>query len=253
MAKLRKILHELGLYIDRTDELYQGDIQLFGFNITDDKAIFFDQWNVNYLDWEDNYAQGMVNGESRRILEELFKGCHEVLENDPVKFISSLGNLEDYIVFEINLSSYEVFRDELQFLNKDNPSGKDMSVSGYDGILEVNGKYLPVYEIYNSDFEDSLLIVNMKKFGQLIQYSPLENIKEKEYLVDAFLMFIKAYSEDEALLGEILSQPPEWLLQKGNFDSQKAYLQERVIIKILQRIEFQIDDNFEGFKVLLPQ
>jgi len=62
-------------------------------------------------------------------------------------------------------------------------------------------------------------------------------------------MNVRAFSEDIDLMDRFLEKPPKWLKELGIKDKQKEYLEEKVLLEILERFEFKKHDYFEGVKI----
>ena len=54
------------------------------------------------------------------------------------------------------------------------------------------------------------------------------------------------FSEDEDLMKLYLEDPPDWLSNNGDTDSQREYLESKVQVQVYERFDFTIHDEFEG-------
>lgn len=77
-------------------------------------------------------------------------------------------------------------------------------------------------------------------------------VEENTFQIEGDFAFrIEAFAENETLINELLRQPPDRLLNKGDEDRQKAYLETQVLIEIYEKFNLEIDPEFFGF--LIPQ
>ncbi len=66
---------------------------------------------------------------------------------------------------------------------------------------------------------------------------------------DNLFINIQSFSEDNELMEEFINHPSDWLKKKGDKVKQEKYLQERVIIQVLERFEFKKHEEFEGYVI----
>lgn len=66
-------------------------------------------------------------------------------------------------------------------------------------------------------------------------------------------MDVGIFTDDSDSMKKFLDNPPEWLKEVGDQDSQKKYLKERVVIKIFERFEFKLAEEVKGFKINIEE
>ena len=97
------------------------------------------------------------------------------------------------------------------------------------------------------------MILNKNKIGKLIQLSPLNEGEDENLIKDIFYINVQAFSENNDLMEQFIKNPPEWLKKIDNEQKQREYLQERVLIHIFERFEYNKPQDFEGYKLFLEK
>ncbi len=245
---IREILKQHNRFQDKSNESYKGSIKKLGINTMFDKALFFDDsvaWHVHFIG-DDNgfgFGRGMATGENDSILDKI-KGKAERIK--PEDFDLKLGLNEDpstILIFAVNNASWQFFEDE----RKSKKYIPKWQTKGLAGIYKFVDQEIPVYEIYDGKNEPAVFILNTKKLGELIQYSPLDEKDSQDLRKDIFYINVREFLIDSALMAEFISNPPKWLKAIKEIDKQKEYLQERVLINIFERFEFRPSEDFEGY------
>lgn len=77
--------------------------------------------------------------------------------------------------------------------------------------------------------------------------------EDKNLVKDIFYINVQAFSENNNLMEQFIKKPPEWLKKIGNEQKQREHLQERVLIHIFERFEYNKPKDFEGYKFLLKE
>lgn len=117
-----------------------------------------------------------------------------------------------------------------------------------DGVYKFQNKLIPVYQLFTPKAEHSdIYVLDKSKIGKFIQYSPLDDKDKPDLAYNAFLINVQEFIPNSDLVNEFLGKPPQWLLDAGSQDKQIEYLQERVLIHVFEKYEFQIHDKFYGY------
>ena len=250
-AKMRDILKYLGTYkMEKTSDKKER----FGINTVSDKALFFglDEWDKhNVASWGEDYGRRFGSSEDSYLLNEIAKNCKKITGKDFETVLSEFENPHDIVIFVTdNATFWRFFEYSEKFNPRWNTDIKKLEVRGFGGWYNFNNKLIPVFEIYNRETKEQILILNKAKIGQLVQFSPLNEGEKEESIVDIFYIDIQAYSENEGLMEEIMKNSPEWLKEAGNEQKQREYLQERVRVQVLEKFEYRKSKDFEGY--ILP-
>jgi len=240
-------------YKDKTKEKITDKKERFGINIVDDKAAFFDDWHVHYVGWGENYGRDLASGENSYLLDDIAKDCQDISKKDFETTLSKIKNPEDIVLFATNMAFWRFFEDSKKFKPKWYKDIKQLEVKGFSGWYDFNGKLIPVFETYHRKIEKQILILNKAKIGNLVQFSPLNEGEDEKSVEDIFYMDIRAFSENEELMEEFIKKPPEWLQKFGDKQKQREHLQERVLIQIFERFEYNKPKDFEGYRLLLKE
>ncbi|MCD6399724.1 hypothetical protein J7L85_02935, partial [candidate division WOR-3 bacterium] len=247
---LRDIFHYYNLLNKKLNEPIKDKKTRFGINIVEDKAVFFEEWYVHFGDWGNNYGRNLASGENSYLLDEIAKGCQEISREDFEATLSKFKNPKDIVIFATNIAFGGFFEDSKNFKPKWYRNVKQLEVKGFGGWYDFNGRLIPVFETYHRKMEKQVLILNKNKIGQLIQFSPLNEGEDEKLVKDIFYMNVQAFSENSDLMEQFIKKPPEWLKKIGNEQKQREHLQERVLIHIFERFEYNKPKDFEGYKFL---
>lgn len=248
-AVLRDIFNHYKLYQDKAGEKYEGKLGRFGINLVDEKAAFFDEWHVHYGDWGTNYGKDLASGENSLLIDEITSQCEDIKENDFEKTLEQFKDLSNIIIFATNVALYEFFENLKNFKPKWHRDTPQLDVKGFKGYYSFRGKDIPIFEIYHKSINKQILILNKIKLGTLIQYSPLNEGESEELKNGIFYMNILVFSESQELMDKFIQKAPEWLQKIGNEEKQREYLQERVLIHIFERFEYNKPKEFEGYSL----
>ena len=252
-ASLRDIFTKyLKAYEDKVKEKITGKKERFEINIVDvdDKAAFFEEWYVHYAGWGENYGRNLASGEDSYLLDEIAKECKEISKDEFEITLSKFKNPDDIVIFATNIAFWRFFEGSKNFKPKWYRN-KQLNIKGFGGWYEFKGKSIPVFETYHQKIERQILILNKKKIGRLVQLSPLNKGEDKSLVRDIFYMNIQAFSENKDLMDQFIKKLPEWLKKIGDEQKQREYFQERVLIHIFERFEYNKPDDFEGYKLML--
>jgi len=250
---LRDIFCYYNLLKKKLNEPIKDKKTRFGINIVEDKAVFFEKWYVHFGNCGNNYGRNFATGENSYILDEIAKSCQEISKEDFESTLSKFKNPKDVVIFATNIAFWRFFEDSKNFKPKWYRDIKQLEVKGFGGWYDFNGQLVPVFETYHRKIEKQVLILNKNKIGQLIQLSPLNEGEDESLVKDIFYINIRAFSENNDLMEQFIKKPPEWLKKIGNEQKQREHLQERVLIHIFERFEYNKPKDFEGYKLSLKE
>lgn len=245
---LRSILNYLNLYEDQSKKATPKDIKRFGFNIVDDKAAFFEDWHVHYGNWGRDYGRNLGQSENLDIIKKISEHCEEESSDNLEEVLEKFDIVEDIIVLSKHGQVYDFFSKSKNFIPKWSANIKKLPLQEFAGYYKFKKREIPVFKIIGDKDSKSIFILNKRKIGKLIQYSPIIKGEDKDLVIDIFYINIQVFSENEVLLDEFIQNPPSWLEKVGNLEKQKDHLKERVLTHVFERYEFQIDDEFKGVK-----
>lgn len=249
-AALRDLFTKyLNLYIDKTREKSIVNNLRFGTSTIDEKALFFDEWHVNYLGGGNNYGRNLAYSENLYIFNALAKGCKEITNHCFETALSKFENPNDIIILATNISFWRSIENTKFFKPKWHKNTKKLDIKGFSGWYDYNGYLIPVLKSDIRKKESHVLILNKLKLGQLVQFSPLNEGEREDYVDNIFYISVQALSENESMIEKFIKNPPEWLNKVGDSSKMKNYLFERVIIQAYEKFEFRIADDFEGYKL----
>lgn len=251
---IREILKSFGHYEDKSDKPYKGNKKKIGINTVFDKAAFFGDdvsWHVHYTGMDEafGYGRSMAYGENEQILEAIDK---KVTPIGKEQFDSTLALIKtsNIVILATNQAIWDFFeRGSGNYIPKWNRNfPQDLNATAIEGVYKFKRSLLPVYQIFTTNAGQSkIYILDKSKIGKYIQYSPLDVKDSQESLRDAFLIDVQQFERDNDLMAEFLQKPTKWLEEEGDREKQIEYLQERVLIHIFERYEFQLHKNFVGY------
>lgn len=248
---VRNIFTHYKLYENRVSEPYHIKEDRFGINTVDDKAAFFEEWYVHFGEWGVHYGENLASSENSYLLGEIAKNCAEIKEGQFEEQLIKFEELSSVLIFATNMAIWRFFEKSKYFTPKWHKDTRQLDVEGFNGWYEFNGELIPIFETFYMRTDKQILILNRSKLGKLIQYSPLNKGESEQFLKDIFYMNVQAFSENNDLLDGIIKKPPDWLREIGDEERQREYLQERVLIHVFERFEYNKDNDFEGYKLNL--
>lgn len=244
-AVIRDIFKNYKIYYDKTKKTYIDKLTRYGVKVVDDKAAFFEDWHVHYVDWERHYGKNLAFGEDSDLIEKISNQCIEVKDIEPI--LNKFDNVSDIIIIAIGMESYWHFSNSANFRPEWYKDIPQLKVNGFMGWYVHNNKNIPIFKVYNIYVDNKILILNKSKLGMLIQYSPLNKEESSEFKKDIFCMNIQSFSENEELIGELIEEQPEWLKKIGDKEAQIKHLETQVLISIFERFEYKKAKDFEGY------
>ena len=241
-------VNHLKTYKDESEQGAVGEERLFRLIQADDKAVFFDKWDVHYHYWGKKYGRDIGYGENYALFSDIAKLCKEIPQEN---FDTTLLNSEK----PDNLFILATTGESVDFIDirKNFKHNLSSGLKGLIGEYSLNGRSFPVFRVPYYQSKEQILILNKEKIGKLIQLSPLNKEEDRKLIEDIFYMNIQSFSENKELMEKFIKEPPNWLQGKGDEERQREYLKERVLIQIFERFEFEKVDDFEGYKVILKK
>ena len=248
---LRDIFKHYKLYENRIKEKYNGKLERFGLNNVDDKAVFFDEWYTQYLDWGIEYGRNIASSEDSDIIEKIANNCKEIKGKDIDKILNKFNDLSNIIIFAINLDLFDFFKDSHNFIFEWYKDSPQLDIKGFEGWYILKEKYIPVFCVYQEKINKQILILNKMKLGKLIQISSLNKGESEDLMEDIFYMKIQSFSEKPELIHGFIKEPPEWLQKIGDEQKQREHLEKKALIQVFERFKYIKDSKFEGYSLNL--
>jgi hypothetical protein len=255
-ATLRQIFKYYNLYQDKTKEISGDEKHKYGFfNFLDDKAAFFEEWYVYYLDWGKNYGRNLASSENSFLLDEIMKECTEIKESAFEDKLGSFENPGNVIIITTNMSqSWRFFENTKKFIPewyKNSQDYKDLptiNLAGWEGWYKLEEKLIPIFGIFHGKANGSILILDKSKLGYLKQYSPLSKKDGQRFLKDIFFIDVQPLLEKSEIYEKLINEQPEWLVKKyKEREQQIQYLQELAVINIYESFEYSKTEDFKGY------
>jgi hypothetical protein len=247
-AIMRSIFMFYSLFDDKTktDSPKQESFML---KTTDAKQAFLDKWYVGYPHWGQSYAENFARSEDLAIYQKIRKHCVEHNEDEFFKTLETINDLSKSVIVG-SWDTYNFFRKHEAFIRQNSTRGQKFRMPGFIGVFNYKNFNIPIIQIA-AERSNSFLFLNLERIGKLIQYQPAGPDLKLENVQDIFNIAIDAYSENDEILNEILRNPPDWLKNEGNEESQRSHLMERVLIFILEKFEFVKHAKFEGYAITM--
>lgn len=246
-AGVRSVFKYYGLLKDSFHKKEGISKERFGINIVDDKAVFFDDWHISFLDWGKEYGRTLANGENSFIIGELEQSCKVISDKEFNTILDNNTNLKDVFILTSNVFNWDLIDEYNEFIPKWRRYGSKIKNEFLWGQLRHEDYLIPVFQLYSQGNEEKILILNKRKLGSLLQLTPLNKGEKVDHIKDIFYFNIKSFSEDKVFLEEFMKNQPEWLEKIGDMNEQRKHLAERVLIQIYERFEFSKLKEFEGY------
>jgi hypothetical protein len=246
VTTLRNVFKHYSLFKDETDKPYQGEVTRLGINIVDDKAAFFEDWHVHYGHWGQSYGENLAQGENYALLEKIILHCEES-EGSLDNILKSFPDLSKVIILATHNVLYGALLKDKNFKAKWDGATPKIEINGFEGQYLFQGNNIPVFNAHHRTISNQLLILDLSKLGNLIQYNPLDAKEKPDFKKDNFYMEVTAFSENNNLLNQYLENPPDWLKNMGGQEDQKKYLLTRVLIRVLERFDYVKSEGVAGY------
>ncbi len=251
---IKKLFKNLNLFSDKTAKKAKPEIKKMGVNTMFDKAAFFGEdvaWHVHYVGIDEAFGFGrsMAYGENDQVLEEIANKATVITKD---KFESTLGEIKvsNIVLIATNHAIWRFFeRADTNWIPKwHREFPKEFSDHMIDGVYKFKDKLIPVYQLFTPKAEHSdIFILDKAKIGKFIQYSALDENDKPDLAYKGFLIDVQEFIPNSDLVNEFLAKPPQWLADVGTKDKQIEHLQERVLIHVFEKYEFQMNDTFYGY------
>lgn len=227
-----------------------SSIPSFGFKQVADKEAFIDDWHVIYAGNGGQYGRSLAYAENEAILNKIL-GSGSVTEIDKNSISSTLESiltettLARPVVFESldHRTEYDQIKSNPNFIDAYRKSHQKTGlegVEGYRGYLELSRRVVPVVQVLagGQTLKNRILIADLHQLGTWHQYPPLPP-SDPTPVEKNFAFKITDLNADEQMRTDIASQNLNWLQDISDRD---IYLKQRVLIFILERTDFQIEN-----------
>lgn len=242
--------------VDFNDRYYENrehipeSLDVYKYQSIDPKGVFVDQKKISYIDWGGGFGRGLANFENKKLSEDFqilpvrFNDIHpDDLEQSilvVLKKQEEIGN-DPYILFS-NPVFRGSFRNSEHFVPEwmaENPS-KIPGIEGrFDGIPLISMNSIP---------QEEIIIIDMSKFADLIQYPPNDS--------GQFPLFISVEAITEEKAHELLERYPQFPKDseaKEILEGDEAirWFMKNVLIEISERIRFEDINNNAGARIVI--
>lgn len=255
---VRKLFKLAGSYKELKRKV-KSKVTFWGFNQINDKAAFIKDWHVQYSDWGKHYGEELGSEEDRKLYREISAELPVVNSN-----LTSLGQALSHAVrrvkgernrYLIALTTMfigdfpEAKNDDVRFIPRYAADNKRYGkIPGFVGQFKVKGKDIPVFEVGIRGDKNELCLIDMRRVGKLIQHRPYDSSEQKDLVRDNFLFQVIDLNKDGKTRNEIIKKDPEWLRKH---DNPEFYLKQKVIIKLLEKLEFLLKNKKSGIKIIV--
>lgn len=250
---IRPIIKKRGVYNDLTPEPASGRGTSWGYNQVDRKEAFIKDWHVHYVGWGENYGSGMAHSEDEILFEKIVNGTknQQTTTKDNVltdieKIVNST-KLENPIIIQTLDRMYEythVRRSELfvDQYRRDCPKTGLEGNPGYMGVLKFERTVVPIIDVFvrKNTLKNKVIIIDLAKFGELNQYSPIENGPDIVYKDDIFFIRVSDLNKENEKRNKIVSDNPAWLQE---YSDKEAHLRRQVLVNIYERFSYDVKDS----------
>lgn len=247
-AVLRKLFADSKRLIQRDETEGFLNRERVGLNVVDDKAQFLENWenscSLQILD----YGIKLALSEDKYVFSEIRKKCRKVMWEHIADKVD-MGN-EPKLMLVTDLSYQNVILKMPEFSPLWTDSPEPENFTSLWGEFTLQEQKMPIVVLPNIKDEEGILILERAHLGYWEQFSPLNEGDDVSLLHDFLYINLQAFSEKQSLLEEYLKNPPVWLAELGSEEKQRAYLQEHILIHILERFQWTtLNDAFTGYSV----
>jgi len=254
IKSIKPFLIDNCLYVNKTNEI-KLEIKREEINEFIKKSYFFIKADeiVKQAKYSYYLANKIIQMENTKILTNLIDKS-KIISNSKTFFelvvsyeniiLIDINNIFDYVKErgnELFIINYNKFNDE-EKQKCHNSKYKIFSAFKRDEI------FIPIYRFYVDIDTKGILILNKNIFGKLIQYSPANTEEEKKFVKEEFLIQVIDFTKENDInkISKMLGNP-DWLKEIGDEKAQLNYLKENVQVKILERFELNLHEDFEGY------
>jgi hypothetical protein len=226
----------------------------FGTSIVEDKAAFFDEWHVHYSHWGLHYGENIGHSETLNLFEQIASQCMPIMPKEFEGILRKFENQKEIVILASSKPGWWFFKGSQNFKPAWQKGISQIEIKGFAGWYDIDGQTIPVFDIGGRPANKQLLILDRSRIGKLIQMSPLYEAENESLLRDIFYINVRTFSDDQNLINQFIENPLiEWLKKVGNQDKQREYLQERVLIEIFERFEYNQTQDKVGYMIQLKQ
>jgi hypothetical protein len=241
-------IYENKIIADEEDETENR----FGIFTVDDKAAFFDEWHIGYAQWGVHYGEDMGQLETMDLFNQISNHCIQISSSELEGALKKFENPKEIVILASANPGFWFFKDSQNFKPKWQKGISQIEIKGFAGWYDIEGETIPVFDI-GLPANKQMLILDRSRMGKLIQLSPLNKGENKILLRDIFYINIRAFSDDQNLINEYIEKSIEWLKKVGNEERQREYLQERALIEIFERFEYNQTQDKIGYKIQIKK
>lgn len=250
---LKNIFKFYNKYKDESQTPYTGSLPGLVISQIFDKEAFFKEWYVHYGDFGKDYGRNMSAGEDKSLAEELFKQAINLENGVSLEdVLSKFKQVENILVIATNRMVYEYFQSLPSFVPKwrnDLPTTKAQEIRGFEGVYKFGEIFIPIFTLPNLGWDKKLLVINYESLGNMTQLSPLKDESEKAFQEENLYVSVQEYGTNPDLLNALIEKAPDWLTKHGVREEQEKYLQEKVVITIIERYEYKASENPELYSL----
>ena len=258
-AGIRRVFVDCNAYIDESSVLprIKGELK-WGLNTLEDKRFYAE----NRLETDLGKRQGehLGNSESLFAFEEVCKLLpnSEVQRGEAIEEVISRGIKElldsGYVTSAIfmSLKADRHFALESSSLftpawKLDLPRQENPACTGH---FHFESRKIAAYSVWGASKENCLCILDLPKCMEWVQKSPIDDHSEAGFVENPFSIRIADLAKEDELRNQIISQPPQWLIEQEEPD---RYLRMRVWLQIWERFKLTLKQPEAGRKFILPE
>lgn len=179
-----------------------------------------------------DFGRQVITGENRTILEKIISKCQKLEEKEFSNAVKKVP-LDDAIIFTSGAMMF--FRKSPNFEGAWRLPEDALKVfSSFEGRYVVGGIGVPVFNIFDATGSNQVLILNQKKFVQIIQY---------------ILHTTDVNNNFEIKIEELTPEQKEKILSSTTTNETEESLAKQVHLQILESFEVIIPENFEGYRI----
>lgn len=247
-ATVGAIIERLGNFEDYDVDDKCKKIKYFGFNRLGDKAAFVEGWHVGYVGFGEVFGRSLGHGENGLLLKEIcgsLKLHKKVSRNKICASMHSAimrlrtARFKPSLIFIRDWKTLTTIRESEGFKPKSKEPSSETDVVGCMGYFED----IPIFPLRECPID--CCIIDVAGLGVLIRCKLNSGLQP--YLK------ISITQINDKLATSMIDKNPNLLKdEKGRDKTLEAAifdLKQRVIIKILEKVKFEIQDNNAGLRL----
>jgi len=250
-----RILEYFKLYDDMSHKAeYPLGLIRKGLNNVIDKAIFFEEWYIDYQGYGDQFGRNRAIGKDYEIFLAIFEKCKSSNNVEIDNVLSGISELKETFIILVNYSDYRFGQKNAKFIPEwDKKIQNKIDIPGFEGCYPFESNNVPVFGLHFDGFGKNIVILDAARLGKLIQYNPSQDGDDEDTKTDKFYFNVKAYSENLDMMNLFIKKPPAWLSDIGDESKQRDYLEKKALLHVFERYEFIIATDFEGYKIKISE